>query len=129
MLALTLLPLLIASTLTARQTSAALTTSISADYRQQSATRASPVAELLNEQVHLLQVLANSPRLVLAADSANGDYPADKASAAAKLQQLDQQWNTASDDVWIVKQTIIGQAADELRRFKKMSPAHIEVFL
>jgi anti-anti-sigma regulatory factor/HAMP domain-containing protein len=129
MLALTLLPLLIASTLSARQSSATLTTSIGADYRQQSAIRASRVAELLNEQVHLLQVLANSPRLVLAARSASGEYPADKASAAAKLQQLEQQWHTATDDSWIIKQTVIGQPADELRRFQKMIPAHVEVFL
>jgi anti-anti-sigma regulatory factor/HAMP domain-containing protein len=129
MLALTLLPLIIASTLSARQTSAALTASISADYRQESATRANRVAELLNAQVHLLQVLANSPRLVLAARSANGEYPADPASAAAKLQQLEQQWHTATDDSWIIKQTVIGQPADELRRFQKMIPAHVEVFL
>jgi anti-anti-sigma regulatory factor/HAMP domain-containing protein len=129
MLALTLLPLLIASTLSARQSSATLTTSIGADYRQQSAIRASRVAELLNEQVHLLQVLANSPRLVLAARSASGEYPADQTSAAAKLQQLEQQWHTATDDSWIIKQTVIGQPADELRRFQKMIPAHVEVFL
>ena len=67
MLALTLLPLLIASALSGRQTSNALMSSISADYRHESAIRAGRVAELLNEQVHLLQVLANSPRLVLAA--------------------------------------------------------------
>jgi anti-anti-sigma regulatory factor/HAMP domain-containing protein len=129
MLALTLLPLLIASTLSVRQTSTALTTSISADYRQQSAIRAGRVAELLNEQVHLLQVLANSPRLVLAAGSANGEYPADQASAAATLQQLEQQWHSATDDSWSVKRTVIGQAADELHRFQKMIPAHVEVFL
>jgi anti-anti-sigma regulatory factor/HAMP domain-containing protein len=129
MLALTLLPLLIASTLSARQTSAALTTSISANYRQESVIRASRVAELLNEQVHLLQVLANSPRLVLAASSANGEYPADQTHAAETLQQLDQQWNSAPDDAWIVKRTLIGQPADELRRFQKMIPAQVEVFL
>jgi anti-anti-sigma regulatory factor/HAMP domain-containing protein len=129
MLALTLLPLLIASALSARQTSTALTSSISADYRQQSAVRALRVAELLNEQVHLLQVLANSPRLVLAARSASVVYSADPASTAAKLQQLDQEWRTASDDAWLIKQTLIGQPADELRRFQKMIPAYAEVFL
>ena len=129
MLALTLLPLLIASALSARQTSAALTSSISADYRQQSTVRAGRIAELLNEQVHLLQVLANSPRLVLAARSASVVYSASPASATAKLQQLDQEWRTAPDDAWLIKQTLIGQPADELRRFQKMIPAHVEVFL
>ncbi|HET9221629.1 MAG TPA: STAS domain-containing protein [Roseiflexaceae bacterium] len=129
MLALTLLPLLIASTLSARQTRATLTTSISADYRQQSAIRASRVAELLNEQVHLLQVLANSPRLVLAAASANGEYPADQARATATLQGLDEKWRSAPDDSWLIRRTLIGQPADELRRFQKMIPAHVEVFL
>jgi anti-anti-sigma regulatory factor/HAMP domain-containing protein len=129
MLALTLLPLLIASVLSARQTSAALTSSISTDYRQQSTVRSGRIAELLNEQVHLLQVLANSPRLVLAASSATVQYSADPANAAAKLQQLDQQWRSAPDDTWIVKQTVIGPPADELRRFQKMIPAYAEVFL
>jgi anti-anti-sigma regulatory factor/HAMP domain-containing protein len=129
MLALTLLPLLIASTLSARQTRATLTTSISADYRQESSIRASRIAELLNEQVHLLQVLANSPRLVLAAASANGEYPADPARAAATLEGLDEKWRSAPDDSWLIRRTLIGQPADELRRFQKMIPAHVEVFL
>ena len=51
MLALTLLPVVIASTFSIGQTSGALTSSIGADYRQQASVRANRVTDLLNEQL------------------------------------------------------------------------------
>ncbi len=129
MLALTMLPLLIVSALSVMETSNALTENISADYRQQAAVRASRVAELIGEQIRLLQTKASSYHLYLAADFAGRQYPPDPDEARAYLRQLDEQWAVAADSDRLITRRTERLEADELRRFSQLLPNHVEVFL
>jgi GAF domain-containing protein/HAMP domain-containing protein len=85
------------------------------------------IGSSLETQVDLLQTTSLQYQKLLI--EANAPYSGSEASILASIGTLDKAWLTASDDDVLIQKVLSNTAADELRRFQKTEPQHVEVFL
>lgn len=115
-----------------RTTRAELTNNVGASLRSLADSGAVAVGDLLDRQLDNLQVLSLNEVLQAKIKGRNSTYTGSPEAIQAKLEELDQFWQTAEDTEPLVQihfNMVTNAGASELNEFRKLFPNHVELFI
>ncbi|MCH9649549.1 MAG: methyl-accepting chemotaxis protein [Deltaproteobacteria bacterium] len=134
MILVALIPLAVAGIVIARNTAQNLRTQTEASIQSIANSSASSVAQVVAEQVRLVQTLATMPEIRRHVEQANLGYVGTEEEAINQVVALDDQWRDAPDDTLPLIRTALN-ADPQLnpssflaRQFQEQFPNHVEVF-
>lgn len=91
------------------------------------------ISAVFNEQLTSITTLSLNQSLQTAVGIANRSYEGDANEIQSILMARDEQWQAAhaadNDNDPLVQQLLSSRASDELRKFQKMFPNHVELFI
>jgi len=128
-LTLSTLTIITLAFISSRATSRTLDEIIGEQLHDLATSRAHAVGDMLIQQVNAVEALSISTALRTATLSANTSYTGDAVSIQAKLENLDQQWDTASDNDPLIQEILNNPLAAELKLFQARFPDHVEIFV
>ncbi len=105
---------------------------IGAEFETLASAQMNHLADILSEQLTILQSIALSDAVKQEAEAANERYNGDAAAIEAQLLAVDEQWQAASDDSQLVQSIVNPQSneiAFQLLDYAESFPDHVEILL
>jgi methyl-accepting chemotaxis protein len=127
-------PLLLTGFVINRFTSSNLSAQAGSSTAEVAARTADLVAQVISENLNLLEVLATNAEIRAQLDAANKSYRAPQQEIKPQLMNLDRQWIQEPDDSPMIQRITsdnpaVNPSARQLRNFKGRFPQHAEVFV